>query len=86
MNKVWDTCPSIMQPFVIFGGKIVGCVCFAHGIRICLPMSFILTRVYKIPKFRKSLNLPSTNPKSFHHLPSPALLNRRLMFGFSIGS
>ncbi|MFS7981310.1 hypothetical protein Hanom_Chr10g00949441 [Helianthus anomalus] len=22
MNKVWDTCPSIMQPFVIFGGKI----------------------------------------------------------------
>ncbi|KAF5777012.1 hypothetical protein HanXRQr2_Chr12g0530651 [Helianthus annuus] len=22
MNKVWDTCPSIMQPFYVFGGKM----------------------------------------------------------------
>ncbi|MFS8020375.1 hypothetical protein Hanom_Chr15g01414841 [Helianthus anomalus] len=86
MNKVWDTCPYMMQPFVIFGGKVVVHVRFTHGIRLWLPMPFILTRVYKIPKLPKSFNLPITNPKSFHLLPSPAPLSPRLMFGFSIGS
>ncbi|MFS7974574.1 hypothetical protein Hanom_Chr09g00870341 [Helianthus anomalus] len=34
MNKVWDTCPLVVQPNWIFGGKIVRNLMFSHGIRM----------------------------------------------------
>ncbi|MFS7981260.1 hypothetical protein Hanom_Chr10g00948861 [Helianthus anomalus] len=81
---MWDTCPYVVQQNCVFGEKIVGYVMHTHGIRIWLPVPFILTRVYKVPKIPKSFTLPITNPKSFHLLSSTALLSRRFMFVFSI--
>uniref|UniRef100_A0A251VIZ2 Uncharacterized protein n=1 Tax=Helianthus annuus TaxID=4232 RepID=A0A251VIZ2_HELAN len=56
MNKVWDTCPLIVQPKVVFGGKMWETLTFF----------FRIPRLFTKPGFYTQLYKQSKNPN-----PSP---------------
>ncbi|KAJ0771919.1 hypothetical protein HanPI659440_Chr07g0274501 [Helianthus annuus] len=47
MNKVWDTCRVVVQPHLIFGGKMWETLYFYTGSACGISIPVFWTRVYK---------------------------------------